>query len=289
MIELSHELEERLEKNLIWIIASRRSGTSWLAKELLSHNTKIMDEPLIGFHIAGLLGRNSPFYRRIDESKSRKHYFFCTEFKEIWLFYLRKLLLNRIYAQFENLDSKIIIKEPNGSMGADIISESLPNSKIVLLLRDGRDVIHSNLAQISPEGFASKQGKIVASLQNKKILNEIKFRAKDWNSLVDILLSTYENHNKKLRYKVKYEDLRRDTFAELKKLYEFIEVSISDPELNEIIEKYTFENLPDEIKGIGTQRQFAKVEIWRKNFTSDEIITMNEIMEDKLRLLGYEL
>ena len=50
---LSEEEELALEKNLVWVFADRRSGTTWLAKELLSHQTKIMDEPLIGLHLGG--------------------------------------------------------------------------------------------------------------------------------------------------------------------------------------------------------------------------------------------
>ena len=133
--ELSKEMEENLEKNIVWVLGSRRSGTSWTAKELLSHNTKCMEEPLIGNHISAVMGDKSPYYRRLDESKERKDYFFSETFKENWLYFLRKMILNRIYAQFQDVNSVIIIKEPNGSMGADIISEALPNSKIILLLR----------------------------------------------------------------------------------------------------------------------------------------------------------
>lgn len=108
MHELTEDEEKKLENNLVWIIASRRSGTSWLGRELLSYNTKFMNEPLIGFHIAGLLGRNAKHYRRIDELEGKKDYFFNKDFKETWIFFLRKLILNRIYAQFQTLDSIIV-------------------------------------------------------------------------------------------------------------------------------------------------------------------------------------
>lgn len=46
--ELSPDEENQLEKNLVWIFASRRSGTTWLGRDLLSYKTKFMNEPLIG-------------------------------------------------------------------------------------------------------------------------------------------------------------------------------------------------------------------------------------------------
>lgn len=286
--ELSKEMENKLEKNLVWILASRRSGTSWAAKELLSHNTKFMNEPLIGNHISAVMGTNSPYYRRLDESKDRQDYFFSEKFKETWLYFLRKLILNRIYAQFQDVNSVIIIKEPNGSMGADIISETLPNSKIILLLRDGRDVVNSDITRISAGGFAVKSVKVVRVLQHKQRLQEIRTRAKIWISLMNVLLPSFQKHNEKLRYLVKYEDLRSNTLGELKKLYEFIGIPITDSELSNIVEKFTFENIPDEKKGLGTQRQFAKAGIWKEKFSHKEIEVLEEIMGNQLKQLGYD-
>ena len=73
----------------------------------------------------------------------KDHYFFADEYKETWQFFLRKLILNRIYSQYQDLTKKVIIKEPHGSLAADVISECLPNSQIIFLLRDGRDVVDS--------------------------------------------------------------------------------------------------------------------------------------------------
>jgi len=286
--ELSKEMEEKLEKNIVWVLGSRRSGTSWTAKELLSHNTKCMEEPLIGNHISAVMGDKSPYYRRLDESKDRKDYFFSETFKENWLYFLRKMILNRIYAQFQDVNSVIIIKEPNGSMGADIISEALPNSKIILLLRDGRDIVSSDITRISAGGFAVKVGKVVTTLNDKQRLKAISIRAKNWVSLMNVLLPSFQKHNEKLRYMVKYENLRRDTITELKKLYEFIKIPISDSELSKIVEKYTFENIPAEKKGLGTQRQFAKPDIWKEKFSHEEIKVLNEIMGNGLKQLGYD-
>jgi len=112
--ELSNEEESQLEKNLIWVLGSRRSGTSWLAIQLLSFDTLHFNEPLIGAHLAEYIPFGKTMVRRIDQMSSQEHYFFSETYKKTWKHYLRKLILNRIHAQFQSTTSKIIIKEPNG-------------------------------------------------------------------------------------------------------------------------------------------------------------------------------
>jgi len=47
--------------------------------------------------------------------------------------------------------------------------------------------------------------------------------------------------------------------------------------------------LPDDKKGLGTTRQFAKVGIWEEKFSGEEKKAMEEIMGDTLRELGYSV
>jgi len=55
LVKLSEKEENILEKNLVWIFGTHRSGTTWLATELLSYKTYAWNEPYIGGH----LGRRS--------------------------------------------------------------------------------------------------------------------------------------------------------------------------------------------------------------------------------------
>jgi len=153
-VELSIEQEKSLEKNLVWIFASPRSGTTWLSNQLLRYQTLAMDEPYIGYHLASInFFQGNP---KIHESHAKRNaYFFSKEYEDIWKFYLRKLILNRIYSQYRDLSHKIILKEPNGSHGADKIIHCLPSSKIILLMRDGRDVLDSILDAMKKDGWSS--------------------------------------------------------------------------------------------------------------------------------------
>jgi len=49
--ELTAKQEDILEKNIVWIFGSRRSGTTWL-RDLLAFNTKFIRETYITEHLA---------------------------------------------------------------------------------------------------------------------------------------------------------------------------------------------------------------------------------------------
>lgn len=285
---LTPKEEAILEKNLIWIFASQRSGTSWLSLQLLTYKTYSMNEPLIGKHIGHFaFDKEDRFVTTMSINDSRPSYFFSGKYEHLWLIHLRKFVLNRIHAQFQDLSRKIIVKEPNGSMAANIISKALPNSKIVVLIRDGRDVIDSEMDAHSAGGWGTAQrGKV---LQQSQRPGFIKRSAKAWNTVMDSVLLAYENHSEANRIMVKYEDLRHHTIDELGKLYKFIEVSINSKELHSIIEQFSYENVPNSEKGKGKFVRSAKPGGWRDNFNDEEKKLMHSLMEKRLQKLGYEI
>lgn len=286
--KLTEEQESMLEKNIVWMFGYPRSGTSWLARDLLSYNTVMLNEPLIGRHLAYTLPKRIDMIRDIDFFKSQPRYFFTEKYKDTWLYYLRKLILNRIYAQFETFSKMIIIKEPNGSDGADILSECMPNSKIIVLLRDARDIMDSQL-DAAKEGSKFQVKFHVKPLPNTRGRRSlfIKNSSDAWVRVINIVMKAYENHNKSLRHLLKYENLRYNTFEELKKIYQFLEVEIPQEDLIQIVNKYSFENIPKSKKGAGKVQRTATPNRWKNVFSSEEQEVMNTIMEPTLKKLGY--
>jgi len=285
---LSPEDELILEKNLVWIFADRRSGTTWL-KELLSFNTKIMDEPLIGLHLGRYCFVPNNIKRTFEVQCNRPDYFFSKSYKEVWNYFLRKLILNRIHNQFHNLTEKVIIKEPTGSVSTDILAECLPNSKIILLLRDPRDIIDSKVDEVTKGGWELKLKKEMRQpLTDKTRIERIKKTASLWIGLMEILMKTYKKRSKDLTYLLHYEDLLANTSQELQKLYQFLGIDIGEKKLNDIIEKYSFKNIPDNKKGQGKFRRFASPGKWKENFNDEEQEIMNDILKNMLRKVGYE-
>jgi len=285
----SSELAQ-LEKNIVWIFASPRSGTTWMASQLLSHNTKIFGEPLIGSHLADSRELGSTFIRRFEEQHEREHYFFCDQYKYAWQPFVRKLILSRVHAQFQTLDTPIIIKEPNGSMAADMISQCLPNSKILVLVRDGRDVLNSKIAALSKGGYAEKaSGGKFTPLSGQRRRNHLLLSAREWVKLVGVVKDTYDNHNPALRTFIKYEELIVDTKNILRDLYKFIDVEIPEERLTNIVDATDVSKMSSDKKGIGTTVQFATSGVWKKRFDDDEVTLIEEIISPGLKQLGYPL
>ena len=286
--ELSVENESLLEKNLVWIFGSRRSGTTWLGRDLLSFNTKFMNEPLIG-KIFDLVRESSfdPLKRYIDLHKNDASYFFSNQYKKTWIFYLRKLILNRIHVQFQTISQKIIIKEPNGSSAADIISECFPDSKMIFLFRDGRDIIDSNLDARIDGGWFTKNENLPIIDKNKRI-SFIEEKAEEWVNIIEILQRAFRNHPQNKKLFLKYENLRQNTFENLKLIYSFIDIQISDLKIKEKIDFYSYENIPNHLKGEGKFIRTAQPGKWISSFSEEEKKILLKIMESTLQKLGYK-
>ena len=231
--ELTPEQETLLEENFVWIFGLARSGTTWLAKELLSYNTHFINESKINDHLGVEVSDGKAGTAiRIEKSASRKTYFFSDEFKPVWKIYLRKLVLNRIHAQFQDLSKKIILKEPAARYVAySTLSNCFPKSKMIVILRDGRDVLDSQMDALTfgylPGGRFTKKGPqpsrrsilllqmltkfqiyatLVKWLVPYKRRATITNRAENWVKIVNRLMEAYNNHSEKLRYLLRYED-----------------------------------------------------------------------------------
>lgn len=132
MRPLTVEEEDTIEKNLVWVFGAARSGSSWLTARLLNHKDIIVgNDPLIGSHIGSLAGKiinvadenyRIKIDRTIDVYENEAEYFFSAAYRHVWMPYLRKMVLQRLFCQYPAcLKKPVVIKEPNGSLSADVI------------------------------------------------------------------------------------------------------------------------------------------------------------------------
>jgi len=285
--ELTPEQEEKLEKNLVWVFASPRSGTQWLGTQLLEHNTIICHGPSIGLNLGSIHnGFVDKIVRQIEFRGDEPDYFLSKKYKDVWSYFLRKFILNRLYAQYHDVTKKIIIPDPEGSIGADIVASCVPNSKAIILFRDGRDVVDSIIDAEKPDSWHIKnRGLPPLKPENRK--KRIKTASLRWVRQVEIIEDVHKN-NSKNSLKIKYEDLRYKTLENLREIYRFIDVKISEDELKHIESKYDFDKIPEDKKGPGKVTRSASPGKWKENFTEEEQKIMNDIMEDRLNKCGYE-
>jgi hypothetical protein len=288
--ELSKEDKKILEGKIVWVFGFQRSGTTWLSNRLLNHKDNISWlEPNIGqifacnFEYFDYKSRKHVRKRRVDAFEDYK-YFFAPQHKKNWLPALKDLILMRAYSQVQSLSHNIIIKEVNAT-GIDILMECFPKTKLCFLLRDGRDCVESTLDSHG-EGSWSKSKPVTSPQERLKLISNY---SSLWVDFIEAVNTAFLLHDPSMRILVRYEDLRDNTLAELKKVYDLIGINASDNDLKRIIEAHDFKNIPDSRKGPGKFNRAAKTGGWKNTFNKNEIDIMNSIMGDTLKQFGYEL
>jgi hypothetical protein len=292
------------ESRLVWLLGSPRSGSSWLLSLLASHEAVIpYNEPHIGTYLSpfmcdlpGMHAQDfdaSNFTIRRIQSSSRFQ-FFSEEFRDVWLPSLSRLMRERFLAHAIRYRTDVplsraivVIKEPNGSQSADVIMAALARSRLLFLLRDGRDVVDSELAA-NLEG--SWVGTVFPGVRGVAAADRLRFvqqSAHKWLWRTSVVQEAFAAHpGPKLL--VRYEDLRREPCEQVQRIFEWIGVNASEPWLADLVERLSFEQIPDEQRG---PKQFSRVATpghWRESLTEEEQAVVHGAIATKLRELGYE-
>ena len=77
---------------------------------------------------------------------------------------MRRFVLDSASARFpERIDGGyLVIKEPHGTLGAPLLAEALPESRMIVLVRDPRDVISSKMD-------AAREGSWAEEAQKRRV------------------------------------------------------------------------------------------------------------------------
>jgi hypothetical protein len=129
-------------RNVVWIFCSNRSGSTWLSSmmgEIEGH--EVWNEPLVGKLFGEL------YYVGAEGHQKVKQYILGDYYKGSWLDSIQAFVLSEAGTRFPGVAEKgyLIIKEPNGSIGAPLLAEAMPASRVIFLVRDPRDVAASGL------------------------------------------------------------------------------------------------------------------------------------------------
>ena len=197
---------------------------------------------------------------------------------------MRELILKRIIAQYGTKGYDfVVIKSPNESHGADIVMKCLPNSRLILLIRDGRDVIDSR------QGKKHNPRVGMGPETESERLFRISHFAIMWRMHTSISKKAYDEHNPNLRLFLKYEDLRTSPLEEFKKIYQFLEINLPENEIKRIAENTKFENISPENKGLDRNKRQAIIGGYKKYFTEKELKIVNNMMRENLQEFGYKV
>jgi LPS sulfotransferase NodH len=261
-------------EHIVWIFGTGRSGSTWLGSMMEGLDGCAMwNEPLVG----NLFGNFH--YFRVGRSKTGRHYILGEPYKETWIGPMRDLVLGGAAARFPEVveGGYLIVKEPNGSIGAPLLMEALPESRMIFLIRDPRDVVASSMDARSEGSWLSErreaQGRASKRDRNPNVY--VRMRANSYVQQIEKTRQAYRAHGGR-KVLVRYEDLRADTLATMKRIYSELEMPVDERELARSVEKNAWENIPEEEKGEGKKRRKAKPGGWREDLTARQV----EIVED---------
>jgi Sulfotransferase family len=315
--------DEELESRLVWIWTSARSGSTWLLR-MLVHPLRLVDgsqdpSDALGFrapdrfgpvdvipvdttflanHLAPL-ARDSAYdeayvpvtFGMYPGMANRPNYFFSLKYADVWRPEVRRLALVRFHGLIERTaehhevaEPRVILKEVAGAHAADLIMSLFPRSRLVFLLRDGRDVVDSQVDANRADGWLPTAAGYASDEERLEFVRE---RARSWVGDVATIQRAFAAHPQELRYEVRYEDLLADTSTTLGALVEWLGFRRGPHWLERTVESNSFARVPPDRKGPGKFLRAASPGLWRESLSPAEQEVLHEVMGDKLAELGY--
>jgi hypothetical protein len=297
----SQRIPRDFERRLVWIFGSPRSGSTWLLQLLGDHDAVVpINEPLIGWYIGPFmcdlpamsardLDLGNFTMRRVHESKRPS--FFAEEFADVWAPALGRMMRERFYAHavrypagVSQRRTHVVIKEPNGSQSADVLMRALPRSRLLFLLRDGRDVVDSELAANLEGSWVGREFPGAVGVADR--VEFVVQSAKKWLWRTEVVEAAYASHGGP-KHMVRYEDLRAEPAIHMRRLFNWLGIEIDDASLEAMVARRAFEQLPQEARGPHEFFRAARPGQWKENLSPEEQDALEQVIGPKLRELGY--
>lgn len=294
----------RHERQIGWIFGSPRSGSTWLLQMLdRLDGTVCVNEPQIGGYLgpflsdvpsfdASALDEDTFTLRRIQQDDP--HQFFNRRHERTWRRGLRRLLDERFVAQLADRHrgrlskGRLVVKEPNGSQSADIVMGAQPDAALVFLLRDGRDVVDSELAANLPGSWVTKAFPGATGVSDDERLWFVEQAAYKWRWRTKVVTDAYEAHDGP-KVRLRYEDLVDDPVRWLGVVADTLGLDTDESAIESAVEATAIGRIDPARRG---PREFVRSATpggWRENLTLEEQKVLGDVLDDRLEALGYEV
>jgi len=314
---------EEFESRIVWVWSTARSGSTWLLRMLSHPlhliDSSGDDDDYLGFvpprawqgkidlipvDTTFISNHLVPFHSGADYSgdlvpttfasalglRNRANYFFSPKYADAWRPEVRRMMLVRFHRFLERTaeryptdDPRLLLKEVAGAHAAPLVMSMFPRSKMVFLLRDGRDVVDSQTAGNAPGGWLPITGWTNAEERTEYIRR----RSRTWAGDVTRINRAFEDHPDERRMMVRYEDLLTEPAENLRALVDFMGLRKGERWVERSVEVHSFKSVAPENKGPNKFFRSASPGAWRNNMTDEEAAILNEVMGDKLREFGY--
>jgi LPS sulfotransferase NodH len=285
------------EDRLVWIMGSSRSGSTWLLRMLSELDEAVpIDDPHIGHHLglwrpiplAWATASEEPELTTLRQLKRDKPgYFFADRYAATWRPLLRELIVARFAAQAIESEAHrplVIVKEP-GSQAAELLMSLFPRSRLIFLLRDGRDVVDSWLAAYQDGSWAQDEGAFPLARQGREAF--IRWQANVWTYRTRAVATAYSVHDPSRRALVRYEELLSDPVSGLRRICDAVGAQVDRRELEEISAAHDYEAVPREQRGPDQAVRNGRSGGWRYTLSPTERHALLEEMGAELARFGY--
>lgn len=215
-------------------------------------------------------------------------YFFAQRHRDSWWGPLRSLIQARFEAQAEEALGDFtgaptyVVKEP-GSHVAPLLAELFPRSKLIFLLRDGRDVVDSWLDAYRDGSWAIRGGAFPVAPDGRMAL--IRWLSSVWAYRTKAVLEAFRGRSAQDRVLIRYEDLRERPLYGLEAVCSML--GIDAAAAGEIAFRHDFERLPAEAQGPLREARAASSGGWRENLSPWEQEAMHDVLGETLVRVGY--
>ena len=264
-------LEEGFDPaRVMWCFGSGRTGSTWLSemfRDLPGWGT--WKEPRFGMLFSG---------EELEHDRAPGHVY-SERHRRAWLPATRRFVLTLVGARVRDAEYAFV-KDPAGGPGLKLLTEALPESKVVLLVRDPRDVVASWLDALTPRGWSGGKPKHRRSILIPTSVR-VEFAAENYVRTLTSAKAAYDAHQGD-KLILRYEDLRTDTLGTMTQLFSTLSLPVPD-ELPEVVGRHSFENVPEGERGPGKFRRKATPGAWKEDLTPEQARRVEEITAPLLR------
>ncbi len=259
-------------EQLIWMFGSPRTGSTWLSWMMAElEGQERWHEPYVGLLFGSFV------YERLGENTKLLNspaFIMGEPHRRVWLDSIRHFVIKGAEARYPNLGAgdHLVIKEPNGSVGAPLLLEATPESRLIFLIRDPRDVVASRLDAFKKDSWSAQERDLDSTEQLNAFTKQL---AEDYFRVVSQVQRAYEAHPGE-KTLVRYEDLRADTVGTLNAMYDSLKIAVDAKALEAAAAKHAWEQVPEGNKGPGKFYRKAKPGSWEEDLTPEQIRIIEE-------------